>query len=1004
MRVPGIGVLNNRVWNEILSMGFTEKTFLALQLNVQQLIILEAETITNTRSTDTPFREFERIDTPLSIYLGDWYLRHSYYRRDLRPITVDYFIREVLQLTRSLEKEMDKKDRDLHDYCFFFVSDDNRLFPLSIPKIKIASLGVEEAIKLLLKVEADRGEELFGSGSGFQVLEHLNNFSLNTGYFTVGSKKRGDRTDSEKKSKIPDVLETSSSEPDLDKTQDNRFFQRSFVNYKTVRYLGFDFETVIHRSHSYVMPYAYSLGVYNSKGKELRRYTKISTNETKVRVHLCNALQRERPTNKEEGVYLIGFNNSRFDNFLLHQSIAEHRLRYNDPFVVKGGILGLTVEDIIVKDLYRFVMAPLKKGCMDFGCGIGKGELSHWKFQRAYYDGDEEFGRYLESKEAKVREYVERDVSSMMELWFKCRDTYLEITGLYIEDHYTLASVGYAHYKKVVPKEYWNDRPKMSADLEDFVRGAVCGGRSQVFSPGDHKEEIALVDVKSQYPHEMRANEYPLGEETWTKRYHPGKIGLYEVRVGQQPEIKMVAFNGNKTTDWDYDKKFTRVVSSVSIGLMEEYGVKYEIKRGCYWKESALVFKLHMERLYKTKRKQDEWKDNGDPRYNPSLRNIVKLLMNSLSGKMVERTHTTLVSLVQTKTQLNRFLRQVKEETVEELHSSTRSLSYLKGELKEENIRRTIPTIWGVLIYEYSRARMYREVYSKMRGLIATETDSALATKKSILRHRRKYPELYGDEMGQLGVEYLNENAKAIVVSKKCLAIYDGDTKEILKATFKGVNQKSDKIITEKEYEKLKSEETKYRWYWDKSKGSPVDLDIYRQLIRGERVSILCSQLTRVLKPKSTISPEPLAHIRQVFLLKQFPRGLDVSTSSTKTQDILSGRPSRSTKTQDISSGRSGTGISRDVLGSGIEKVSWGEESPRNEMAPSWLSLVEDGTDDSSWLPLEESHFPNVYENDEESGLPIDYENDNTSWLSLVDERLPSDYESDDGVMYERDF
>lgn len=873
-------------------MGFTKSTFLALPQTTQRLLIIEAEKKANAKSSGTPNEEFERVDTPLSVYLGDWYLRHSYYRRDLRPVTVEHFVGEVLQLVNVLEKEMDTKDRDVHDFCFFFVSDDNRLFPLSLPKTKLASIGVKGAIELLLKVEEDRGEELFGAGSGFQVLEQLNNFLLNTGYFTIGSKGRGERPSfKQKRTKGKGTRVTleddqsdddnqSGEQLDDDKSgdqgdkRDGRFYQRSFVNHKTTRYLGFDFETVVHRSHSYAMPYACSLIVYNDKGKELRRYTKISPDEEAVRAHLCRALQQERPKSLDEGVYLIGYNNSRFDNFMLHQSVTEHRLRYNDPFVVKGAILGMSVEDIVVKDLYRFVMAPLKKGCKDFGCKLGKGELLHWKYQQAYYDGDESFAKYLTRKETKVERYVERDVASMMELWFRCKATYLELTGLHIEDYHTLASIGYAHYKKVVPKDLWEMRPKITKDLEDFVRQAVCGGRSQVFVTGHHKVDVALVDVKSQYPHEMSSNKYPLGDVKWTKRYQRGKIGLYEVVVGKQPKVKMVAYNDGNSTNWEYHKSFTRVVSNVSIELMEEYGVSYQVKRGCYWSKSAFVFKDHMEELYKTKRAQDEWKTKGDSRYNPSLRNIVKLLMNSLSGKMVERTHTTHVALVQTKAQLQRFLAQVKEDTIQEIHSSTRSLTYLKGDLKDENVKRNVPIVWGILIYEYSRAHMYRDLYSKVEGLIATETDSLLATKKGILAHQKRYPELYGDAMGQLDVEYLDQSIKSIAISKKCLALYNGVTGEVVKSTFKGVNQSNDKVITTKEYTKLVTEEAKYRWYWDETKGTKVDVETYKRLANGERVTILCSQLTRVLKPKSSTSPEPLAHIRQVFLLKHFPRGV----------------------------------------------------------------------------------------------------------------------------------
>ncbi|KAH7047272.1 hypothetical protein BKA57DRAFT_439104 [Linnemannia elongata] len=240
----------------------------------------------------------------------------------------------------------------------------------------------------------------------------------------------------------------------------------------------------------------------------------------------------------------------------------------------------------------------------------------------AYYDGDERFKICLGRKEDTIRDYVERDVDSMMELWFKCKDAYLGLTGLYIENYYTLASVGYNNYKTIVPKKYWDKRPMMDEKLEKFVREGICGGRSQVFQPYSHpKEEVGEADVKSQYPYEMASNEYPLGNEIWTKKYHPGV----------QPGVNIVAHNDGKTANWDYKEVIARVISNVTIELLREENIPCKILEGVYWAETGYVFKEFLEKLYKTKKEQDHYKKDDDPRYNPSLRNIVKLLMNALS-------------------------------------------------------------------------------------------------------------------------------------------------------------------------------------------------------------------------------------------------------------------------------------------------------------------------------------------------------------------------------------
>ena len=230
----------------------------------------------------------------------------------------------------------------------------------------------------------------------------------------------------------------------------------------------------------------------------------------------------------------------------------------------------------------------------------------------------------------------------------------------------------------------------------------------------------------------------------------------------------------------------------------------------------------------------------------------------------------------------------VKWESIEELPNSTKSLSYLKGDLKERYIKYNIPTVWGVLIYAYSQASMYRNIYSKMGGLICTETDSALALKTKVKSHIKENKWMYGDNMGQLGIEYMEDkhgkeiHARAIVISKKCMVIYDHDewvnylkidfnkkrvrrdivrrmidkkmfkgdpdilmtpseaklammTKLVmLKSTFKGVNQSTDKIITQEQLDLLDTDEKKYRWYWDDDEGEKIGMDTYLKMVRRE--------------------------------------------------------------------------------------------------------------------------------------------------------------------------
>lgn len=932
----------HNIWYFIAQLGLTPTTFKALDPEVQVVLMDVAQRRMGTAQAGTYSEEFKRTTKAINPSIGDKILRHTFTRRGRYQVTAEHFVGEAISCLADLMTDSRYSDRIFTNFVFSFATDENKPHPISIANRDIQKLGVEGCIRELLKLVKGKEHELYQGGSGGDVMEFVDGYNLNTRLFTVTSKKRSgnDKIPSKRRSK-------SSDEPSEDDYIDgyeaddykapkkdalrNSSSGPNCADPTSIKYVGFDFETVIHAEHGYAVPYAFSIMVYDKDNVEEpeKKYTFIDQDPNLVKEELARILALIRPSHKDENVYLIGFNNSNFDNFMLHETAIEYNIAHSQPFIVNSSILGFVVDNVVVRDLRRFVMKSLKEACKDFQCDKQKKTLEHWEVQLEYYKGEAEFKSYLHSKRKKIRSYVERDVASMMELFFKCRQAYLEITGLEIEKYHTLASVAMATFKAGLPKGVWEDRPRLDKDEEEFVRKATYGGRSQVFNLRSHvKSALVQGDVKSLYPYLMKLGLYPLGDAIKTKKYKKGKIGVYQVQILAQPTKKIVAHRGDDgRLNWDKDGEFEACVTNVSLECLDEHGGKYKVLHGVYWERSANIFGDYVDKLYKVKKQQDKYKDKQKKydeqpekykgkksKYNASLRNIVKLLMNSLSGKMVQRTYYTIVKVLETSDQLKMFRDKIIPDTEIIVHHG--STLYASGDLKEEHIKRNIPVIWGILIYEYSRRYMYDTVYSKM-PIYATETDSYTALKKHARRHKKKYPHMYGDELGQIELEFNGDDPDkeiwGIFVAKKVMCLYDHNLweayksrkyldedfkaklfakdeddyhdwnlhklkqkmleKVMVKHTFKGVKIDADKLVSEEEYRMLSGLEDRFKYYWDNRKGGMITVDTYDELAGGGTIFVMCSQLRRRLK--SDNMHIPIAHIAQIFMLKKFPRKQD---------------------------------------------------------------------------------------------------------------------------------
>lgn len=160
-----------------------------------------------------------------------------------------------------------------------------------------------------------------------------------------------------------------------------------------------------------------------------------------------------------------------------------------------------------------------------------------------------------------------------MELWFNCKAASREMTGLAIEDYMTLASLSYAAFKGSLPEGVWDQRLRMTKELEEleeYISPATYGRRSQIFTPMTHvKSRVAQDDVRSLYPYVMANNMFPMEEPKYTRSIKPKHTGIYKVDINRQPKINVLPLKDKGTYYWAYKRPFTTYTFNVSL----EYSV-----------------------------------------------------------------------------------------------------------------------------------------------------------------------------------------------------------------------------------------------------------------------------------------------------------------------------------------------------------------------------------------------------------------------------------------------
>jgi hypothetical protein len=466
---------------------------------------------------------------------------------------------------------------------------------------------------------------------------------------------------------------------------------------------------------------------------------------------------------------LSAYNGAGFDFHFLMSEMLSRGEHLEKCIINNGRILSFTFgQNIRCWDLCCFTLSSLKSACKDFGVSADntKTEFDHFKI-RSWAD--------VHKYRDEVEPYVKRDVMGMKEVFEKFSSMVYELFGCWMTEYVTLSSMSYA---------IWTNSIKHLLELPDttkyeFIRKSLYGGRtypmqreytskhySDIMVSMDDPEELKNIykrmddyifngDVSSLYPTAMVKYEYPLGVSKWVEECDIDKdnlkIGIYECEVECNKDL-IVPILPEKTDDggisWNLmDKR--GIYTSADLDNATKHGYKIKrITKGLVWERKGDIFTEYINKTYKLKVENDK---------NPVLRQVAKILMNALYGKMLEKARFEEQKVCNNIGDVWKFMKDFKTTDVQFIKDKVVCIGMpLTDNVSDDRIRK--PSQVGTFILAYSRTHMLEvmdAIEPGLRNHFFTYTDT-----DSLHIHASKLPGL--EQKGWLkdGLGMLSDDAK----------------------------------------------------------------------------------------------------------------------------------------------------------------------------------------------------------------------------------------------------
>ena len=683
----------------------------------------------------------------------------------------------------------------------------------------------------------------------------------------------------------------------LSKTQHNKKSNKKRVKKvgKKVLYLFYDLETIFDREDTNLLkPYSCAWFIHNPNEKFI--YNEKHFKSCKfVKGNKCLDDLMECIMNPPDGYKykIIGFNNSRFDNFFLASKATEYgELAKNGFFYVNNSIFNMFICGSDTFDLCRFVACSLKDACSNFQTNPSKMEGYSHLIPQEHFDNGGWNGlmKFIDNNYDYVEKYNKLDVLSLCDLTMKVSEAVkILLGGKILTDYMTIGQLAYKHFNDKV--QFDIPRPKTYED-DKFIRSALTAGRTQAYY-GKMKYEggLRMVDAKSLYPFVMMEQSYPVGDYIETKSYVENKKGIYRCKIIHQfmewkgdvydtmikhPELHkpyapvvypLRSPEPDVPLNWEYRGEQEVNLTNIDIACIRRNGGEVEVYEGIYWEEDTDdLFKSYLEPLMNEKNKQDKLKKKKDENYNVALRELCKLFSNCLSGKVIQKNYEDSFVRVSSIKERDDEFDKLKPKSVSCYRHG--KITYMTGKLKEELIykKSAKPSYLGVFIYSYAREYMYESILNKYVCLYE-DTDSALLPIEEY--NRFIIDNADNIENGKYGCfeEEVGDATKSIMLAPKSYCVINEKNEKMSKYKFKGV-RKDDRyvcvndldydynLITPKEVEMIRN---------DKLFSKCNTYQMFEDLHNGNDIVVFQSVL---VKSKGDIGVDTGFNIKQRFFVK----------------------------------------------------------------------------------------------------------------------------------------
>ena len=518
-------------------------------------------------------------------------------------------------------------------------------------------------------------------------------------------------------------------------------------------------------------------------------YTKVvfTTNRQESSAkQFINFLQAE--ASQHHFYNVVAHNGSNFDNYFLLQNMSPYQITQTNQQHRGTSVIAIQFCSHLIKDSCCFLINSLDNLCKSYKVQNPKltefvinGETLTNK-NLCFYKPELDFWEFMELEKTNVEywsEYVDyciEDCVSLKQVWLRFTQ---EITNILtsmrlspfvlgkckVNSNITIGGLA----KKLIEALNMKNRAKFKYDkfLDNdyekyrYVNEFKRGGISHCNQAGKHNHEVVSYDLTSQYPSAMIHMRVPCGKSRWVKDYDSDTYGFYKIKNIKfgaiSKNFKPIAYQGEVSLDWvhQWEEDDSLLIGSELLKYMiKTDGLSFDVIDGLVSDDYVMgenIFGTYVNGLFAEKAKQDVLKDAKDTDYNPALREVIKLLLNSVSGKLVEDP------LKQAGFQIS---------------SPERSGLMMNGVPIEKPIEEGKINPWvvaGCCVYDFSKILLWSFVNNLPNGsddVIHIETDSIYFSaeheeqfKINVKddRSRKHFPVKIGDGLGHIKKEHHSE-------------------------------------------------------------------------------------------------------------------------------------------------------------------------------------------------------------------------------------------------------